>query len=82
VAHFATAKLKLKLHFIAFIQELLRVPDLNSVVVWIDIDPELDLFELGRGRSAILFLFGEVVTLFSKVHDLADRGIRRRSNLD
>ena len=31
VAHFAAAKLELKLHFVSFVQELLRVPHLNSI---------------------------------------------------
>src|SRR5271165_5146176 len=82
MAHFTTAKLELKLHLVTFVQKLLSVPHLDHVIVRIDIHPKLDLFKLGRGRFTILLLFGKVVSVLSKINDLANGWVRGRSHLD
>src|SRR6476660_7231805 len=82
MTHFTTAKLELELHLVAFVEKLLSVSHLDHVVVRIDIDAKLDLFELRRGRFAIFLLLGKVVSVLSKIDDLTNRRICGRSHLN
>jgi hypothetical protein len=77
MAHFAATKLELELHFVPLVQKLFRMPHFSQVIVWIDVHPEFDFFQLRCRRFLLFVLLGEIVSVFSEIDDLADRWVCR-----
>ena len=46
----------------------------------VDVDPEFDFLQFGSGRLLVFLLFRDVVTEFSEIDDLADRGVGGRGH--
>src|SRR6185436_9924010 len=73
-----------RLHLVAVLEETLDVLLLELVIVFVDLRPELDLFDQDhflvtlRLATALLFL----VLVLPEIHDAADRRYGRRRNLD
>jgi hypothetical protein len=82
VSHFTSAKLKLGLHLVAFIEKFLGPADLRHVIVIVDIDPEFDFLEFAGGGFLVFFLLGDFVTVFTEIDDAADRGNGIGSDFD
>src|SRR5690606_15202738 len=55
---------------------------LRDVIVLVDIDPALDLFDRARRVLLFLLLLGEVITEFSEMHDPANRRLCFRCHFD
>ena len=69
--HLAAAKLQLHPHLIPLVQKSFAMADLGQVIVIVDVNPELDLLQLGSRRFLVLLLLRNVVTEFSEIDDLA-----------
>ena len=84
MAHFAAAEADGGLHLVAVLQEAHDVVLLEFEIVLVDARPELHLFDdddlLLLFRLALLFLL--LKNVLPVIHDLADRRIRRRRDLD
>ena len=73
MGHFAAAKLQLHTHLVPPIQEFFAVPDFCQVIVLVDVYAKLNFLQFRAGRLFVLGVFGNVVSEFSKVDDLAHR---------
>mgnify|MGYP007042151713 FL=1 len=82
VGHFATTKLKMHFDLVSLVQEILSMPDLGEVVVFININAEFDLLDLAHNVLLFFFLLGEVVAELPEIHDAANRWLSIRSDLD
>jgi hypothetical protein len=84
VRHFAPAEPQGDLHLVAILEKFEHVAHLDVVVAGIRIGPELDLFDLDDllllARFALAFLL--FVFELAKIHDLANRRIGVRRNLN
>src|SRR4029077_550304 len=80
--HFATAKLQLHAHLVPPIQEFFAVPDFRQVIVLVDVHAKLNFLQFRAGRLFVLGVFGNVVSEFSEIDDLAHWRSGRRRNLD
>ncbi len=84
VRHFAAAEAQGNFDLVALFQKLEDVLHLDVIVMGVGVGPEFDLFHLDdflllSGFAFALLLF---VLVFAKVHDLADRRVRVRRDLD
>ena len=82
VGHLAAAELKLHLQLVALVEELLGVANFRHVIVTVDVDPEFDLFDFAGMGFLVLFLLGQLVTVFAEVDDAADRRVGIGCHLD
>ena len=84
VRHFASTEPQGHLHLVTVFQELKNVPHFDVVIMRISVGSEFDLFHLdnfllfARFRLALLLFVLE----FSEIHDLDDRRICIRRDLD
>jgi len=74
--------LQLNPDLVAAIKKFFTVPNLGQVIVLVDINPKLDLFELRPARPFVFVVLGKIVAEFSKRNDFADRRIGSRSDFD
>ena len=56
--------------------------DFGQVIVAVDVDPEFDLFDFAGMGLFVLFLLGQLVTVFAEVDDAADRRVGIGRHLD
>ena len=82
VGHLAAAELELHLQLVALVEELLGVANFRHVIVAVDVDPKFDLFDFAGMGFLVLFLLGQLVTVFAEVDDAADRRVGIGCHLD
>ena len=82
VCHFASTELKLDPDFIAALEKFLAVADLGQIIVLVDVDAKLDLFQLRAAGFFILVVLGKIITKFSERNDFADRWVRGGRDFD
>jgi hypothetical protein len=82
MCHFATAKLELHAYLVPLIEKFLAVANFRQVIVVIDINAKLNLFELRSRWLFVLVVFGEVVTKLAQRDNFANRRICSRRDFD
>jgi hypothetical protein len=82
VRHFTAAELQLNTHLVAAVQEFFGVPDFRQVIVLVDVNAELNFLQFRTAWLFIFRVFGNVVSEFSEIDNLAHRRIRRGRDFD
>jgi len=82
VCHFPAAKLQLDPDLISSIEEFFAMTDFRQIIVVVDINAKLELFQLRACWSLVPLMLGNIVSEFSERADFANRRFRRGRNLD
>ena len=82
--HFAATETQCYFYFVAVFQKLENITHFDAVIIGVSVRAELDLFDLNRllFLTRFGFTFLQLVFILAEIHNLADRWVRVRRNLN